>query len=248
MDYAPLPILPAHHPRTARPLDLSFASLRSVSPACLEYMRNMGTRASMPIPLLRGERLGGLISCHHARPRRVPFAARSACDLVGQMLVMPVVSKEDPAHAEERARLKGVEDRLLARVAAAEGRLIEGLADGGTPPDLCALTGAARAAVLTPDGCALVGGKPPKPEVRCLADWLQRRGVGDAFVTHALGAAMPGAEAFADAASGVPAVLISRLHPSFVLWCAPRLCGRWVGAATRVSPRRWRTPGRTCDG
>jgi light-regulated signal transduction histidine kinase (bacteriophytochrome) len=45
--YRPVPIRPANNPRTGRPLDLSLAALRSVSPVHVEYMTNMGTPASM---------------------------------------------------------------------------------------------------------------------------------------------------------------------------------------------------------
>ncbi|MDT9115665.1 histidine kinase, partial [Escherichia coli] len=37
-NYQPSPLTPAHNPLTDRPLDLSFAALRSVSPVHLQYM------------------------------------------------------------------------------------------------------------------------------------------------------------------------------------------------------------------
>lgn len=217
----PVPVLPQHHPRTGEPLDLSFAALRSVSPVHLDYMRNMGTPASMSVSLLRGDRLWGLISCHHAEPRRVSFAVRAACDLIGQMLAARIAASEETAFAEERTRLKTIEVRLLAHMAAAPNDLAEGLA--GAPSDLCALTGAAGAAVLTAGGCVLVGRTPPEDEVRQLADWLQQHDMEDAFETHALGTVMPTADALSDDACGMLAISISRLHPSFVLWFRPEV-------------------------
>ncbi len=52
----------------ARRNDLSFAALRSVSPVHLQYMRNMGTLASMSVSLIVKGKLWGLISCHNAVP------------------------------------------------------------------------------------------------------------------------------------------------------------------------------------
>ncbi len=43
----------------------------AVSPVHLEYMRNMGTLASMSISILAHGRLWGPVSCHNATPRRV---------------------------------------------------------------------------------------------------------------------------------------------------------------------------------
>ena len=251
-NYDPVPIVPERHPRTGRPLDLSFSALRSVSPVHLEYMRNMGTAASMSVSLLREDRLWGLISCHHAEPRRVALAVRAGCDLVGQMLAVRLAAKEDAAHAEERARLKGIEGRLLAHMAAAQGRFADGLT--AAPSELCALTDATGAAVLTRDGCALVGRTPREADVRRLADWLWARGAEETVATHALAEMLPEAKAFADVASGVLAASISRLYPSFVLWFRPEVVRtvRWGGdprklvtavsgtdsGVERLSPRR----------
>lgn len=216
-----VPVLPQRHPGNGQLLDLSFAALRSVSPVHLDYMRNMGTPASMSVSLLRGDRLWGLISCHHTEPRRVSFAVRAACDLIGQMLAARIAAREETAYAEERTRLKTIESRLLAHMAAAQGDLAEGLA--GAPSELCALAGAAGAAVLTSGGCILVGRTPPEADVRHLADWLQQQNIENAFETHALGTVMPTTEALSDNACGMLAIPISRLHPSFVLWFRPEV-------------------------
>ena len=57
--------VPALDPRTGLPLDLSGAALRSVSPVHLQYLANMGVRASMSVSLLVHGRLWGLVACHH---------------------------------------------------------------------------------------------------------------------------------------------------------------------------------------
>ena len=46
-NYVPSPVLPAQDADTGLPLDMSLCALRSVSPVHLQYMRNMGTLASM---------------------------------------------------------------------------------------------------------------------------------------------------------------------------------------------------------
>ena len=54
------------HPKTHEPFDLSYAILRSVSPIHIEYLKNMGVRASMSISLIYENHLWGLIACHHS--------------------------------------------------------------------------------------------------------------------------------------------------------------------------------------
>ena len=60
--YQPSPLVPPLDPATGAPLDLSQSVLRSVSPVHLEYLANMGVRASMSISLPQGSRLSGVSS------------------------------------------------------------------------------------------------------------------------------------------------------------------------------------------
>lgn len=54
--------------------DLSLTDLRSVSPVHVQYLANMGVRASLSFPLLMNGELVGLIAAHHFVPRTVDLA------------------------------------------------------------------------------------------------------------------------------------------------------------------------------
>jgi light-regulated signal transduction histidine kinase (bacteriophytochrome) len=74
--YRPVPLVGGED---EGPLDLSYASLRSVSPIHCEYLKNMGLAASFSIAIQRDGRLWGLISCHHRTPRLVKCGRRATC-------------------------------------------------------------------------------------------------------------------------------------------------------------------------
>jgi two-component system, chemotaxis family, sensor kinase Cph1 len=244
-DYEPVPIEPAADPGTGEPLDLSFSVLRSVSPVHLEYMRNMGTGASMSVSLLHEGQLWGLLSCHHREPRRVPFQMRSACDLLGQILSLQISAREQRADAERRIALRSIEGRLLAAMAAEEN-FVDGLLRNREA--LLALTGAAGVAVIDARHIDLVGTTPTEPEVRALADWVGAQPGRDLLHTDELALLFPPAAAYGDRASGLLAVSISQIHASYVLWFRPELAEtvRWAGdprksvepGATRLHPRK----------
>src|ERR1700730_3205531 len=59
VDYDPAPLVPADNTRTARPPEMSFASLRAVSPIHRESLRTMGVDASMSISIIRDGKLWG---------------------------------------------------------------------------------------------------------------------------------------------------------------------------------------------
>ena len=219
-DYDPSPIEPAADPVTGVALDLSDAALRHVSPVHLEYMRNMGTGASMSVSILVDGELWGLISCHSREPRRVTAPVRNACDLLGQVLALRIGALDRAAFAAERIALKDLETELLARMSR-ERDFSNGLADAADA--WLALADATGAAVFSDDGLRTAGETPREEDLRALADWLHREHPGELFHTDTLGALVPGADRYADRASGLLAVSLSTLRPRYVMWFRPEV-------------------------
>jgi light-regulated signal transduction histidine kinase (bacteriophytochrome) len=218
-NYRPVPLEPAVHPRDGKPLDLSFAALRSVSPVHLQYMRNMGTLASMSISILVDGKLWGLVSCHNAAPRRVNAQARTACDLLGKVLSQHIGGRARGSHAAKRIDLKRVESELLTRIASSDSFQTGLAANADT---WLALTNATGAAVLHDDTIFTAGVTPPAARLRMLTEKLQAR-AAESFVTDSLGLEWPEFSDLAEVASGVLAISISQLHPSYIFWFRPEV-------------------------
>ncbi|MET0333989.1 MAG: ATP-binding protein [Rhizobacter sp.] len=79
-------------PTNTEPLDLSHSVLRSVSPIHIEYLRNMGVRASMSVSIVVKGKLWGMLACHHMTPHRVPFSLRMTADVIAQLIAAQVQS------------------------------------------------------------------------------------------------------------------------------------------------------------
>ncbi len=232
--YVPVPIRPTTTPE-GEPLDLSQSVLRSVSPVHVEYMRNMGTMASMSVSILVDGALWGLVSCHNRDPRRVPLQARNACDVLTQIFALQLSAKVRGEQAEQRLALGAVQARLLGYMAEEES-FVDGLLNH--PGDVLALVNASGAAVVTADGCRLLGSTPPEREIRALYDWLSTRGdADDVFATDALAEGFPSAEAIADRASGVLAISVSKKYASYVLWFRPEVVRtvKWGGNPVKAA-------------
>lgn len=242
-NYTPVPIQ-SHDPA---PLDLSDSVLRSVSPVHLEYMRNMGTPASMSISILRDGALWGLISCHNSKPRRVPLPVRNACDFPTQIFSLQLEARENAMLADNRVRLRAVQARLLAYMAG-ENSFVDGLL--GHPDDLMLLAGAQGAAIVTDEDCWCLGDTPEEGRVKALSAWLSEYHPGDVFATDRLSELLPEAQAYADKASGLLAISISKVRSSYILWFRPEIVQtvKWGGnpekpvreeaGALRLHPRR----------
>lgn len=218
-NYAPVPIEPPFHPADRAPLDLTFAALRSVSPVHLQYMRNMGTLASMSISVLVDGRLWGLVSCHNASPRRVNAQARTACDLLGKVLSQHIGAHERGAYAAKRIALKRIESELLTDIAASESFQSALAANAAA---WLKIADASGAAILHDDVLFTAGATPAPDRLRALAEKLQQRGT-DSFVTDSLALQWPEFADIVDVASGMLAISISQLHPSYIFWFRPEV-------------------------
>lgn len=233
-DYDPVPLLAAQGAPDPAGTDLSFASLRSVSPVHLEYMRNMGTLASMSVSLVVGGRLWGLISCHDHAPRHLSFQTRVACEHLGRLLSLQIQAQEDNAEVAQRLALHQRVLTMVALMAESDGtlqRLVE------PELQLPQLAGASGAAVVLNDSCWTIGEVPPVAAIRDLAHWIVSRNE-DLFSTDRLPEVWEPGEALLPGCAGVLAVSISQVHRHVVLWFRPEIVQtiRWAGDPRKTLP------------
>jgi light-regulated signal transduction histidine kinase (bacteriophytochrome) len=240
-NYTPAPLLPAMNPVTGAPNDMSFAALRSVSPIHLQYMRNMGTLASMSVSLIVKGQLWGLISCHHATPFPVPFDSRTACEQLGQILAMCIASREDAGELQFRLEVRRVMVSMLAGLTQGTD-FIDNMAS--VFPQLLAFARAGGAAILYDDRLLTYGDAPAEADIRDLVSWLDAHSHSDVFYTDKLSDHYPPAARLAANASGLLAMPISRIHKHYLLWFRPEVvhtidwAGRKKSLARAASCRR----------
>ncbi|WP_286915427.1 MULTISPECIES: ATP-binding protein [unclassified Pseudomonas] len=217
-NYQASPLLPALNPRTGKPLDMSFAALRSVSPVHLQYMRNMGTLASMSLSIVVDGQLWGLVSCHHAQPRAVDLRTRTACELLASVLSLQIESRESHANTRQLLDLRQHIVRMISAMADHDS-----VSDGlrALPQVLLDFAGASGAAVISAERCDLFGLTPPAAQVNALVDWLARRGGETVFHSDNVRRDIDELPELAAHAGGVLAVAISQIHSHYLLWFRP---------------------------
>jgi light-regulated signal transduction histidine kinase (bacteriophytochrome) len=188
-----------------RPVDLTHACLRSVSPVHLEYMRNMGVTASLGISLMRGDELWGLITCNHESGERfIPYEARTACGLVGEVVSTLIAQKEGIQAAGERASFLDTQGRLLQLIAQ-DGDVVGGLTRH--EPSILDVTHSAGAVLFYNGAIHCAGKTPPAEAIGELISWIERQEAKD-LVIESLPARYPAAAAWADSGCGLVASAI----------------------------------------
>jgi light-regulated signal transduction histidine kinase (bacteriophytochrome) len=230
-EQTPARIVPALRPDTGAPLDLSFSILRSVSPIHIEYMKNMGVRASMSISLIVRNQLWGLISClNHTGPRRVSHRMRSACEFMGRLASLQIASFADRDLVASRASRRATEDALQGAMKDATGSVLAALV--AQPRALMDLVDATGAAVVENGDPVTCGSTPPADVIREIARWLEQTGELRPFASASLGVQFPPALAASEVASGL---LTFALPDARLMWFRPELIQtvNWGGNPTK---------------
>ncbi|GAB4548907.1 MAG: ATP-binding protein [Pleurocapsa sp.] len=219
--YKAVGLTPELNPLTNKPLDMSMAVLRSVSPLHTEYLANMGVTASMSISLLKNKQLWGLIACHHNTPKILSYEIRTICEFIGQVVSFELAAKEESQDSDYKIKLKSIQAQFIETISAA-AELEEGLTHN--PTHLLDLVGANGVALAFGEEITLMGNTPSREEVAAMLPWLENQFEAEViYETNSLPQVHPSAEEYKDVASGLLALLISRVQKTFIIWFRPEV-------------------------
>jgi len=245
---SPAPLVPGRNPLSGQPLDLSFSVLRAMSPIHLEYLRNMGVRATITISLMQGDKLWGLIACHSASPRRVPYHQRELIEFVGKTISLKLASIE---YSRNNLYMEKVRETLLVLTQSIRGA--DGIERGLKlmESDYLRLAGASGSVIAFDEHVYHIGKTPGKKEIRSLTEWLKTQLPEDGvFHTDSLGESYGPAKNYAHVASGLLAISLDANFRGYILWFRPEVVREiaWAGnpekqlvtdaAGPRIEPRR----------
>ena len=247
IEYQPVPVAAAAGPFARESLDMSLCFLRSVSPIHVQYLRNMGVRATLVVSLLVNGRLWGLVSCHHYEPRFVHFEVRAVCELLAEAVATRIAALDSFVEGQAEMAVRRLEQRMVEAISR-EGDWRNALFD--TSQALLQPLAASGAALLYDGQVLTVGEVPGTPQIRALGDWLDRQPRDGVIATSSLEHDAPDFHPLTPVASGVAAAPVSRSPGEYLIWFRPERVRTvtWGGnpfkpvltgdSPTDLSPRR----------
>ncbi len=152
------------------PPDLTWSDLRSVSPMHLEYMRNMGVKASFSLPIVITGKLWGLVACHHYDgPNLLGQDQRHACVTLVTAYSLGLANYLASAHLQA---LDSMDRRIQVS--------IQPLVGVSNPLDSLAASGMALAGLVNAEGFAMAideeaaisGSGPDLAGLAVIDDWF----------------------------------------------------------------------------
>jgi PAS domain S-box-containing protein len=238
-------LVPTINPLTQLPLDMTYLSLRSLSPVHIEYLGNMGIAASMSVSLVQNNQLWGLIIFHHLSPKQ------PSSDL---LKIMHFVSNKISANLSALALQE--ERLLLNKIALFKKSLLTSVLQKSEEDLLDQLStqlmdiGNATGLILVIDGHRYVLGETPNTiEIDNLLNWLIERPEPEpepdlnpgsyshtyTYTFNNLSALYPAARAYTDIASGLLACTLNKSMSHCIIWLKKAEAAQklWAGDPTK---------------
>jgi PAS domain S-box-containing protein len=227
-------------------IDLGLSNLRSVSPLHIQYLKNMGARATLVCALVVNDRLWGLVSCQHknqpwycsvAERHALAWLCQDVAALVEARLQSELSAREQCQAARRRTLMDAVRSLELGELMRPHNNA-----------DLLGVVGADGFALLV-DGAIQSTGLTPSPEqIRALNQSRLNRHPGtEPYASHTLAKDL-GSSQSEDGVAG--ALFVTVLHRPLVtmIWfrCERRHTLAWGGdpmhphltdASGRLTPR-----------
>ncbi len=151
------------------PLDITLAASRGTSPIHMEYLRNMGVRATMTLSIVVEGKLWGLFAFHHSSPYSMGPSLRGAAEFFAQFFCLQLEQRLEKFRNTARQTALLHQKRLLDSTDIAQNLpdLIRDIA-----PEYIKMAGADGFALIGNDSISAFGAHPPEQTVRDVAKAL----------------------------------------------------------------------------
>lgn len=202
----------------AFPLDLTFSTLRAVSPIHIQYLKNMGVAASFSVSLIAHGELWGLIACHNYTPRFIDYKEREGARLIGQILSAQLEFRDEEENKEYHKQYQQAADDMIRQMTK-DWDVLNAITMH--PQLLQQATGAHGAVILVENTTYRVGITPDAGQIAEIVRWLQEHPTPPVFHTESFCKYYKPASHFAGTASGLMVCMLSKEMGEYILWFKP---------------------------
>ncbi|WP_028979139.1 GAF domain-containing protein [Sporocytophaga myxococcoides] len=217
--YKAVKLNPILNPVTFRYTDLGDCNLRAVAPVHLEYLQNMKVETSMSTPIIKNDKLWGLISCHHRTAREIPYDLRSAFELLSSILSTQLVMNEKQNDLLVSSHLDSIQSRLYRQMTSAPN-FTDGLLENNNLLELLEIQGA----VIVFNGKTGELGKTPETSfIKELSYWLKVKNIDEIFHSDTTLMELDANHKYKEDASGIIVIPISVKRGEYIVGFRPEI-------------------------
>jgi chemotaxis family two-component system sensor kinase Cph1 len=209
------PILAINEVAASYPIDLTYSTLRAVSPIHIQYLKNMEVAASFSVSLIAHGELWGLIACHNYSPRFIDFKARESARLIGQILSSSLEYRDEEESKEFSKQYRQAADDIIRQMTKDWDVVSAFTKDSQL---LVRVTSATGAALVYENNIYKAGTTPNDEQIQEIVKWLQEHNTPQIFHTDSFYKYYKPAKQFADTGSGLMVCTLSKEMGEYILW------------------------------
>lgn len=219
-DYTPVKIYPVINPLSGGFIDLSNCNLRSVPSVHIEYLKNMGVKASMSTAIIKDEQLWGLISCHHREEKYLNYEMCSVFELMAGIISSRIAVIENKEQGSKTTRLQQIQSKLMEQVYL-DDNPVSGLLNYDT--NILQLLDCEGVVVSYNRETQFQGNVPDRYEVKDIILWLQSQQQDRVYAINNLPAVYENAVTFAEKGSGIIVLPIHAEKGEYIIGFRPEV-------------------------
>ncbi len=229
----PVRILSKESQRADRVPDLSDTNLRMVAPVHVQYMTNMGICSASSVAIMQGDKLWGLIACHHRDPKYLSESHRHILVLFANIFAAQALAIEATQDFRDE-QLLGTMHTEFTKIFRHSNSLTEALADHNQ--ELMRLVSCTGMSVYLQNGLLNYGETPTEKSIINLISWLDKKDFLTSYYTESLPSVYKPATEFKNKACGVFAIKITHLEHHYLLFYKPELINTiaWAGDPAQI--------------
>ncbi|WP_020528319.1 ATP-binding protein [Flexithrix dorotheae] len=201
-------------------LDQSLSPLRSVSPIHIEYLQNMGVKATMVISIVCNNKLWGLISCHHYSPKLFSFPERNNIEFIARYFSNFISIYREKLDVTAFNKLLKIKSELILQ-SNEQKSLEKGLFKGRV--NLLDLIDAEGVAFWDHGKLTKSGNCPSRSNLEALVNWLDKKKVENEFQTRNLSSELPKKMEWDPHFSGLLSIKLSKQQSQYIFWFRPEI-------------------------
>ncbi|MEG3766425.1 HWE histidine kinase domain-containing protein, partial [Alteromonas sp. 14N.309.X.WAT.G.H12] len=214
VDAQVVPILPPTN-AVDHQVDLSFSTLRAVSPVHIQYLQNMGVKASMSISIIVNGKLWGLFACHHYSAKVPSYFQRTELELFAEIFALELSSRLMQEREIERTRARQVHNKMISTMSSSTGLLDSIVEQFGMFKDLIKSDGLA---VMIDGNIRTDGLSLDKEWLKILCRRLNTLSASEASFIDTLATFLPDYQTDLHKVAGVLAIPISKTPRDYLLF------------------------------
>ncbi|WP_413532903.1 ATP-binding protein [Empedobacter brevis] len=196
-------------------INLSYSSVRALSPIHLQYLRNANCKASFSISVVINEKLWGIVACQNSEPKYIPNQVRLQTELLTRQARLTYVNFKSTERLKFQNYFNETAIKLKENLLTEEN-LQQSM--NNNLKEVLNLTKANGIALVNFDDVYVEGETPDKEEILRIKEWAFKRNSAHLFTSNTFYLDYGDELNLSSNSAGVMFCFLNQTYEHFIIW------------------------------